>query len=170
MLNPTDYEHLLHPGEIVLWSGRPQKRFPLTWRDGLIFLLILIPLALIVIFTGQPNRTWEELLSDLSCMLFFPLCFVCIFMLIGLRRVRQESYLLTDRRAMILVQGSKGLSMKDVKLLRKVKSLRAISEGRGCASIYLGPQTRFEHYSWLFVPDGKAVAEIIRQYIPAKEK
>lgn len=170
MLNPADYEHLLHPGEIVLWSGRPKKHFPLTPRDGLYFLLILIPLVLIVLFTGYPNRTCEELLTDLSCMLFFPLCFLCLFMLMGLHRLRREFYLLTDRRAMILVQGSNGLSMKDVKLLRKVDRVRATNEGRGCATIYLGPQTRFEHYDWLFVPDGQAVAEIIRQYTPAKEK
>ena len=170
MLNPTDYEHLLHAGEIVLWSGRPKKHFPLTWRDGLIFLLILIPLVLTVVFTGHPNRTWEGLLTALSCMLFFPLCFLFVFMLMGLHRLQREYYLLTDRRAMILVQGSHGLSLKDVKLLRKVDRVRATNEGRGCATIYLGPQTRFEHYSWLFVPDGKAVAEIIRQYIPAKEK
>ena len=170
MLNPADYGHLLHPGEIVLWSGRPTRRFPLTRRDKLYFLLVLIPLVLVVVFTGRPNRTLEELLTGLSCMLFFPLCFVCLFMLMSLHRIRQEFYLLTDKRAMILIQGSNGLTMKDMKLLRKVNRIRTASEGGGCATIYLGPQTRFEQFDWLFVPDGQAVADIIRKHIPVPNK
>lgn len=86
------------------------------------------------------------------------------------RRVKREVYLITDRRVMILVPVSTGLRLQHVKLLRNAHSIRIQRKGRGCATIYIGPQTPFEHLDLLFIPDGEDAAELIRSLSAAPEE
>lgn len=160
MPEKNEYAHLLHEGERILWEGRPERRFPLTRRDGLIMFLVLAFMALLT--APWDGRPWDGFFAGVGVGFLLVLLFLPVFLMTTRRRMVREIYLLTDRRAMILVQESKGLALRDVRLLRRCAPVRVMGEGGGCATIYLGSQSKYEHYDWLFVPDGQAVAERIR--------
>lgn len=160
MTNRNEYAPLLHDGETVLWEGRPEKRLLPPRRD---MLLILLAYALISLFLIPWNGgSWDAFLISMGFWGFFSLLFLPVFLITNHRRAAREIYLLTDRRVMTVVMESKGPALRDVRLLRKLNRLSIQREGRGASTIYIGPQTRFEHYDWLFVTDGEAVAEKIR--------
>lgn len=159
MPEKNEYAHLLHEGETILWEGRPEKRLLPTRRMLLTFLLIL---AVVVVGIPWASDSWESLPALLAIMGGFMLFFLLLLTIEVRLRIAREIYLLTDRRAMIVVRESKGFALRDVKLLRNLDRISVQREGKGCATIYIGPQTRFEHYDWLFVPDGENVAELIR--------
>lgn len=160
MTEKTGYAHLLHEGETILWEGRPEKRLLPTRRMLLTFLLIL---AVVVVGIPWASDAWESLPALLAIMGGFMLFFLLLLTIEVHLRIRREIYLLTDRRVMTVVHESNGPALRDVKLLRSIDRITLQREGRGCATIYIGPQTRFEHYDWLFVPDGENVADLIRQ-------
>ena len=159
MSDQHEYAPLLHAGETILWEGRPEKRLLPPRRALLCFLLIL---AVVVVGIPWASDSWESLPALLAIMGGFMLFFLLLLTIECRLRIRREIYLLTDRRMMTLVRESHGPALRDVKLLRSIDRISIQREGRGCATLYIGPQTRFEHYDWLFVPDGEAVADMIR--------
>ena len=159
MTEKTGYAHLLHEGETILWEGKPDKRLLPPRRMLLTFLLIL---AVVVVGIPWASDAWDSLPALLAIMGGFMLFFLLLMMIEVRLRVRREIYLLTDRRAMTVVHESDGPALRDVKLLRNIDRISVQREGKGCATIYIGPQTRFEHYDWLFVPEGEAVADLMR--------
>lgn len=160
MTERTEYARLLHEGETILWEGRPDKRLLPPRRMLLTFLLIL---AVVVVFIPWASDAWDSLPVLLAIMGGFMLFFLLLLTIEVRLRIRREIYLLTDRRVMTVVRESSGPALRDVKLLRSIDRITLQREGRGCATIYIGPQTRFEHYDWLFVTQGEAVADLIRQ-------
>ena len=159
MTEKTGYAHLLHEGETILWEGKPVKRLLPPRRMLLTFLLIL---AVVVVGIPWASDAWDSLPALLAIMGGFMLFFLLLLTIEVRLRVRREIYLLTDRRAMTVVHESDGPALRDVKLLRNIDRISVQREGKGCATIYIGPQTRFEHYDWLFVPEGEAVADLMR--------
>lgn len=159
MTEKTGYAHLLHEGETILWEGKPDKRLLPPRRMLLTFLLIL---AVVVVGIPWASDAWDSLPALLAIMGGFMLFFLLLLTIEVRLRVRREIYLLTDRRAMTVVHESGGPALRDVKLLRNIDRISVQREGKGCATIYIGPQTRFEHYDWLFVPEGEAVADLMR--------
>ena len=159
MTEKTGYAHLLHEGETILWEGKPDKRLLPPRRMLLTFLLIL---AVVVVGIPWASDAWDSLPALLATMGGFMLFFLLLLTIEVRLRVRREIYLLTDRRAMTVVHESDGPALRDVKLLRNIDRISVQREGKGCATIYIGPQTRFEHYDWLFVPEGEAVADLMR--------
>ena len=159
MTEKTGYAHLLHEGETILWEGKPDKRLLPPRRMLLTFLLIL---AVVVVGIPWASDAWDSLPALLAIMGGFMLFFLLLLTIEVRLRVRREIYLLTDRRAMTVVQESSGPALRDVKLRRNIDRISVQREGKGCATIYIGPQTRFEHYDWLFVPEGEAVADLMR--------
>ena len=159
MTEKTGYAHLLHEGETILWEGKPDKRLLPPRRMLLTFLLIL---AVVVVGIPWASDAWDSLPALLAIMGGFMLFFLLLLTIEVRLRVRREIYLLTDRRAMTVVHESDGPALRDVKLLRNIDRISVQREGKGCATIYIGPQTRFEHYDWLFVPEGEAVADLMR--------
>jgi len=166
MPEKNEYAHLLHEGETILWEGRPEKRLLPTRRMLLTFLLILV---VVVVSIPWASDSWESLPALLAIMGGFMLFFLLLLTIEVRLRIAREIYLLTDCRAMTVVRESKGFALRDVKLLRNINRISVQREGKGCATIYIGPQTRFEHYDWLFVPDGEKVAELIRRWSGAGE-
>lgn len=160
MSEKNEYARLLHKGETILWEARPEKRLLPPWRTLLTFLLIL---AVVVVGIPWASDSWESLPALLAIMGGFMLFFLLLLTIEVHLRIRREIYLLTDRRVMTVVRESSGPALRDVKLLRNIDRITIQREGKGCATIYIGPQTRFEHYNWLFVPEGEAVADLIRQ-------
>lgn len=160
MSENNEYARLLHEGEAILWEGRPDKRLLPPRRMLLTFLLIL---AVVVVGIPWASDAWDSLPILLAIMGGFMLFFLLLLTIEIRLRVRREIYLLTDRRVMTVARESSGPALRDVKLLRSIDRITLQREGRGCATIYIGPQTRFEHYDWLFVPQGEAVAGLIRQ-------
>ena len=159
MTEKTGYAHLLHEGETILWEGKPDKRLLPPRRMLLTFLLIL---AVVVVGIPWASDAWDSLPALLAIMGGFMLFFLLLLTIEVRLRVRREIYLLTDRRAMTVVHESDGPALRDVKLLRNIDRISVQREGKGCATIYIGPQTRFEHYDWLFVPESEAVADLMR--------
>ena len=159
MTEKTGYAHLLHEGETILWEGKPDKRLLPPRRMLLTFLLIL---AVVVVGIPWASDAWDSLPALLAIMGGFMLFFLLLLTIEVRLRVRREIYLLTDRRVMTVVHESTGPALRDVKLLRNIDRISVQREGKGCATIYIGPQTRFEHYDWLFVPEGEAVADLMR--------
>lgn len=159
MTEKTGYAHLLHEGETILWEGKPDKRLLPPRRMLLTFLLIL---AVVVVGIPWASDAWDSLPALLAIMGGFMLFFLLLLTIEVRLRVRREIYLLTDRRAMTVVHESSSPALQDVKLLRNIDRISVQREGKGCATIYIGPQTRFEHYDWLFVPEGEAVADLMR--------
>ena len=159
MSERTEYARLLHEGETILWEGRPDKCILPPRRMLLTFLLIL---AVVVVGIPWASDSWESLPALLAIMGGFMLFFLLLLTIEVHLRIRREIYLLTDRRVMTVVRESSGPALRDVKLLRSIDRITLQREGRGCATIYIGPQTRFEHYDWLFVPEGEAVADLMR--------
>lgn len=159
MTEKTGYAPLLHEGETILWEGKPDKRLLPPRRMLLTFLLIL---AVVVVGIPWASDAWDSLPALLAIMGGFMLFFLLLLTIEVRLRVRREIYLLTDRRAMTVVHESSSPALQDVKLLRNIDRISVQREGKGCATIYIGPQTRFEHYDWLFVPEGEAVADLMR--------
>ena len=159
MTEKTGYAHLLHEGETLLWEGKPDKRLLPPRRMLLTFLLIL---AVVVVGIPWASDAWDSLPALLAIMGGFMLFFLLLLTIEVRLRVRREIYLLTDRRAMTVVHESDGPALRDVKLLRNIDRISVQREGKGCATLYIGPQTRFEHNDWLFVPEGEAVADLMR--------
>lgn len=159
MSERNEYARLLHEGETILWEGRPEKRLLPPRRTFLYFLLIL---AVVVVGVPWATNAWDSLPALLAIMGGFMLFFLLLLTIEIRLRVQREIYLLTDRRMMTVVRESTGPALRDVKLLRNIDRISVQREGRGCATLYIGPQTRFEHYDWLFVPGGEAVADLIR--------
>lgn len=161
MAEKNDYSRLLRKGEIILWEGRPAKCLLPPRRD---MLLILLAYALISLFLIPWNGgSWDTFFISTGFFSFLTLLFLPVFLITNHRRAARDIYLLTDRRVMTVVMESKGPALRNVRLLRNLDRIYTFNEGRGVATIYIGPQTRFVHYDWLFVPDGKAVAEKIRK-------
>ena len=165
MTEKTGYAPLLHEGETLLWEGKPDKRLLPPRRMLLTFLLIL---AVVVLGIPWASDAWDSLPALLAIMGGFMLFFLLLLTIEVRLRVRREIYLLTDRRAMTVVHESDGPALRDVKLLRNIDRISVQREGKGCATIYIGPQTRFEHYDWLFVPEGEAVADLMRSQVQHK--
>ena len=165
MSERNEYARLLHEGETILWEGRPDRRLLPPRRTLMCFLLIL---AVVVLFIPWASDDWDSLPALLAIMGGFMLFFLMLLTIEIRLRIKREIYLLTDRRMMTVVRESTGPALRDVKLLRSIDRISVQREGRGCATLYIGPQTRFEHYDWLFVPGGEAVADMIRSHIGQK--
>lgn len=161
----NQYGHLLHKGETVLWEGQPERGFLMPRRTLYILLFTLLMLALV--FAPWDGRSWESFFIAMGALGTFIIALYAVMAVQAHCHANREYYLLTDRRVMILVEESTGLRLQDVRLLRKAPPVRTQREGRGCATIYIGPQTQFEHFVLFFVPDGEAVAECIRMQIDA---
>ena len=159
------YASLLHDGEVILWEGRPEKRLLPPRRDMLVSFLVYALISLV--FIPWEGGSWNTYFIALS---FFALLFLSVYLMTINRRAAREIYLLTDRRVMTVVMESNGPALRDVRLLRKLGRLSVQHESNGCATIYIGPQTKFGHYVWLFVPDGENVAELIRSLADIPEK
>lgn len=161
----NQYSHLLHKGENVLWEGKPERGFLIPRRMLYVLLFTLLMLALV--FAPWDGRPWKSFFLAMGTLGAFIIAVYAVMAVQAHCHANQEYYLLTDRRVMILVEESAGLRLQDVKLLRKAPLVRTQREGRGCATIYIGPQTRFEYFALFFVPDGEAVAEMICRQIAA---
>lgn len=160
-MNEKDkYARLLHEGEIILWEGRPGKRLLPPRRDMLVSFLVYVLISLV--FIPWEGGSWNTYFIAMGFLSFFALLFLPFYLMTINRRAAREIYLLTDRRVMTVVMESTGPALQDVRLLRKLDRLSIQREGKDCATIYIGPQTKFAHYHWLFVPEGEAVAEMIR--------
>ena len=159
----NQYGHLLHKGETVLWEGQPERGFLMPRRTLYILLFTLLMLALV--FAPWDGRSWESFFIAMGALGTFIIAMYAVMVVRTHGHASQEYYLLTDRRVMILVEESTGLRLQDVRLLRKAPPVRTQREGRGCATIYIGPQVRYEHFALFFVPDGEAVADLIRSRI-----
>lgn len=162
MSERSEYARLLHEGETLLWVGRPERRILPPRRTFLYFLLILA--AAMMLFIPWAGGTWDSFFIALAFMGGFMLFFLLLLTIEVRIRISREIYLLTDRRLITVVMESKGPALRNVRLLRKLNRISVQREGRGCATLYIGPQTRFEHYEWLFVPGGEVVADMIRSH------
>lgn len=160
MTEQTVYAHLLHEGESILWEGKPEESciIPRRMLLYLLFTLLLMALA----FAPWDGRSWGSFFAAMVPCSAFIIAGYIVMAVQARRRAKRERYLVTDRRVMILVPESTGLRLQDVKLLRNIRRIRTQREGKGCVTIYIGPQTQFEHFALLVVPDGEAVAELIR--------
>jgi hypothetical protein len=120
LLDRTLFQPYLEPGEKILWAGRPSAvHFLPVEAKGKrlkslgLAVLLLIPLAGLSVWKARskhPSIPLSEalILGGIVAIATFGALFVfygTVFLLMGrgrLRRLRQESYALTDRRALVL--------------------------------------------------------------------
>ena len=133
-------DHLLQPGEYILWQGQPNSSIRLQKSD-----IFMIPFSLL--WCGF-SVFWTVLTFQSGAPFFFPL-FGLFFVAIGLyivvgrfftrsRRLSHTAYAVTDKRVLIAEGGSTNFM-----LYRQIPYLSLSLRGDGSGTIWFQPPTSY---------------------------
>ena len=171
MYNVHPLYSVLSPGEEILWEGRPCRNSPVIGRRLLQQYIFFLLMA-----ASIPGFLWYigEMPATVAAAVFVALQLIITFgcggdYLLTRYHLRNDLYLVTDRRVMILVPARQGQGYvsRASRKLQDVSVVSIVPEDGGFATLCIDPQKSDPHrgdsFCLYYLENGEAVADLIRR-------
>lgn len=154
----------LHPGETILWAGRPEKgpRMGRAERRMALGLLIAYTLMLAMFAAISPGG-WRDILLIWAALTLTEGALLLCIALDTAVRIRSDLYVITDRRLLFLTirRRDNGCRLRWEMNRRYITSVQLSQESERLASLWVNRTMRYAPNTLYDLPNAEAVRELL---------
>ena len=171
MYNAHPLHSVLSPGEVILWEGRPCRKSPVIGQrllqQYILYLLMAVSIPGFLWYTGEMPVTVAAAFFALLQLIITLAC--CGDYLLTRYHLRNDLYLVTDRRVMILVPARQGQGYvsRASRKLQDVSVVSVVPEDGGFVTLCIDPQKSDPHrgdsFCLYYLENSEAVSDLIRR-------
>ncbi len=153
----------LHPGEQIIWAGRPEKgplpnRYMQRWTLG-----FFTAHTLLFLWIGAASGQWGTCLLLWTVLTVLEGCMLLLICLTTARHIRRDLYVITDRRLVFLMlrRRENGCRLYWEMDRRYISSVRLSAENDRLASVCVNPLLKHAPNTLYCLPNAEAIRALL---------